>query len=68
MIEPLLVRFSPIKPLFEPVVPAVLAVTVYVAPLPDKPAIDGALPESPLVTKPKSPASTSITGSLNVTL
>lgn len=67
-IEPLLVRFNPIEPLSDPVVPVVLAVTVYTAPLPDSPEIDGAVPKTLLVTNPKSPATTPVTGSLNVTV
>jgi len=68
----LTVRLSWIEPLFEPLVPVALAVTVHVAdgapPTATAVAIVGAFPPSPLVARPKFPVPTPVTGSLKVTV
>src|SRR5438132_1627876 len=62
MIESSSTRFRPSDPLPVPV----LAVTVYVAPLPVTPVMLGVV--SPLFARPKSPVPTPVTFSLNVTV
>jgi hypothetical protein len=66
---PLLVRFRPIEPLFVPVVATVtVQVAVGAEPTGVAEVIVGAVPVNPIVTNPKSPATTFFTGSLNVTV
>src|SRR5437667_193917 len=68
----LLARFRPIEPLFVPVVPVVLTVTVQVAdgapPVATAVEITGAVPPVPLATRPKFPVVTLFTGFENVTV
>jgi hypothetical protein len=63
-------RFKPIEPLFAPVVPVALALTIQVAvgAVPDTVEIEGAVPPRFAVARAKLPAVTPFTGSEKVTV